>query len=115
MTAAVSASAMSLVAVMRQEMVTMRARPGSSETRPWAIIRIASGQQRVLGRVDRGLERVAVAVGRDRHRALEDDRPRVDARVDEVDRHAGDPHAVRPAPARSRRGRETRAAAPGGR
>ena len=42
--------------------------PGSISTRPAAIIRIASRQQRVLGRVDRRLERVAVAVRRHRDR-----------------------------------------------
>src|SRR4051794_33766190 len=39
----------------------------------------------VLGRVDRPLERGAVAIGRHRHLALDDHRAGVDALVDEVD------------------------------
>ena len=78
--------------------------PGSTVTRPGGDQPDRLGEQRVLGRVDRRLERLAVAVGRDRHRALEDDRAGVDALVDEVDGDAGDPRRRARAPGRSRRG-----------
>ncbi len=42
--------------------------------------------------MDRVLELVPVATGGNRHRALEDGRPGVDALVDEVDGHACDLH-----------------------
>src|SRR3954469_14976809 len=52
------------------------------------------GEQLVLDRLQRRVDRVRVGRVRQLDRALEDDRPAVDPLVDEVDRHAEDLHAV---------------------
>src|SRR3954469_14732195 len=52
-------------------------------------------QENVLFALDARVERGGIVVGEHGHRNLRDDRPTVEARVDEVDADARDLHAVR--------------------
>src|SRR4051794_7290758 len=63
---------------------------GTRRNRPHRL-----GQQLVLDRAQRGMNRRRIARVRQLDRALEDDRPRVDALVDEVDGDPEDLHPVR--------------------
>ena len=82
---------------------TRRGWAGSSRTAPRAISAHRLGQQFVLERAQRRrAPRPRRGRVRQLDRALEDDRPGVDALVDEVDGDAEDLHPVRRAPARPR-------------